>query len=110
MVRASAPGRRGDAAGARFLAALGATLCAVAAPATAQRGLQSQSASVQLIVTVPATEERALRLPALGLGEQFQHAPRDTVLVDPRLGRVVIRMKQARGAREGLRTLQMVWQ
>ena len=66
MLRAAALGRRRDGAAVRFLAALGATLCALASPATAQRGLLSQSASVQLIVTVPAAEEHWLRLQASG--------------------------------------------
>lgn len=109
MVRASAHGRRRDGAGVRFLAALGATIAAVASPATAQRGLQSQSAMVQLIVIVPATEERVLRLPGLRLGDYFQRAPRDTVLIDPRLGRVAIRVDSARGG-GALRAVQVVWQ
>jgi hypothetical protein len=94
----------------RFLAALGTLLCAVASPATAQRGLQSQSASVQLVVVVPAAEERSLRLPGLSLGEPFQREPHDTVLIDPRLGRVAIRVDQARGGRAGPRSVQVVWQ
>lgn len=110
MARASALARRGDAGVVRLLAALGTMLFAVASPAMAQRGLQSHSATVQLIVTVPDTEERPLRLPGLRLGEHFQGEPRDTVLTDPRLGRVAIRVKQAHGTREGPRTVQMVWQ
>jgi len=110
MARASALARRRDAAGVRFLAALGATLCAVAPPATAQRGFQSQSATVQLIVTVPTTEERSLRLPGLGLGEHFQREPHDTVLIDPRLGRVAIRVDPARGLSGAPRAVQVVWQ
>jgi hypothetical protein len=110
MARASALAQRGDGAGVRILAALGTLLCAVNAPATAQRGLQSQSATVQLSVTVPAAEERSLRLPGLRLGEHFQREPHDTVLIDPRLGRVAIRVDQARGGRAGPRSVQVVWQ
>lgn len=110
MPRESALGRRRDAAGVRILAALGTMLCVVASPATAQRGLQSGSASVQLSVTVPAAEERSLQLPGLGLGERFQREPHDTVLIAPRLGRVAIRVDRARDSRGGPRTVQVVWQ
>lgn len=96
--------------GVRIVAALGTLLCAVASPATAQRGLQSQSASVQLVVVVPAAEERSLRLSGLRLGAHFAREPHDTVLIDPRLGRVAIRVGQGRGGREGPRAVQVVWQ
>lgn len=110
MARASAFARRGDGAGVRILAALGATLCVVASPATAQRGLLSQTASVQLVVTVPATEERSLRLPGLQLGEHFRREPHDTVLIDPRLGRVAVRVDPARGGRGAPQAMRVVWQ
>ena len=110
MARAAALGRRRDGAGVRLLVALGATFCAAPSPAAAQRGLLSQTASVQLVVTVPATEERSLRLPGLRLGERFQREPHDTVLIDPRLGRVAIRVNQARGGRGESRAVQVVWQ
>jgi hypothetical protein len=94
----------------RILAALGTLLCAVASPATAQSGLQSQTAQVQLVVVVPAAEERSLRLPGLRLGEHFAREPHDTVLIDPRLGRVAIRVDQGRGGRAGPRAVRVAWQ
>jgi hypothetical protein len=72
--------------------------------------VQSGVATVQLIVTVTAPEVPALRLPGLRLGEQFQRAPRDTVLLDPRLGRVAIRVGPERGARGTPRAVQVSWQ
>ena len=110
MTRESARGRRRDGAGVRVLVALGTTLCVVASPAVAQRGIQSVSATVQLIVTVPATAERWLQLPGLRLGERFQREPHDTVLIAPRLGRVAIRVDPARDGRGGPRAVQVVWQ
>jgi hypothetical protein len=94
----------------RILAALGMLLCVVASPATAQRGLQSQAAWVQLVVVVQAAEERSLRLPGLGLGEHFTREPHDTVLIDPRLGRVAIRVDRGLGGRAGPRAVRVVWQ